>query len=233
MSFDGIAEAQPLWRRLIVDPATGVAFALPALAAVAVSVKAIFSAKGESRIDWLIVTGFLLVAVVTMLFVMRGARFAAAFSVPAAAYLIADRPEFLHHEVRGAWHRGPRRKLAALRGRAAVCGRRVDFAPCTDEAASPLADVGCFRAADYNELATLPPRKVMAPIRISSHILRYTPHSIVSAGFHRNTEGTHRCPRLFRRGRSSGTRHRREATDRHRRRLRQRQRRETYRTTNG
>lgn len=190
MSFGGIAEAQPLWRRLMEDPATGVAFALPALAAVAVSVKAVLSARGEKRVDWLIVTAFLFVAVVTMLFVMRGARFAAAFSVPAAAYLIG--------RARSYYIAKPALGTPALIGSWLLFAGVLQFAvvgwlfPRTTSAMpSPLTDVACFRAADYAELATFPPRKVMAPIRIGSHILRYTKHSIVSAGFHRNTDGTH------------------------------------------
>ena len=40
--------------------------------------------------------------------------------------------------------------------------------------------------AAYSDLAMLPAGVVVAPASIASHILRYTPHSVVSAGFHRN-----------------------------------------------
>jgi hypothetical protein len=56
-------------------------------------------------------------------------------------------------------------------------------------ALTPFGDIACFIATDYDELATVAPSKVMAPVRIGSHILRYTLHSVVAAGFHRNNAG--------------------------------------------
>jgi hypothetical protein len=159
------------------------------LAALAIAIQRIFIMHGERRVDWLIAGSFLIAAVLVMLVQIRGARFAGAFAIPAAAALITA--------VRSAYIAEPKvGRLAALVGSWLLFAGVLQFAvvgwllPGPATALSPFADVGCFRAADYNELATLPPRNVVAPVRIGSHILRYTGHSVVSAGFHRNNAGT-------------------------------------------
>lgn len=187
--FAGIAEVQPLWRRLIDDPATGIAFGLPALAAVAIAVQRCLTLRGKARADWLIAGGFLLAAVLVMLVQIRGARFAGAFAIPGAAALITA--------VRTAYVARPTAaRMAGLLGSWLLFAGVLQFAvvgwlvPRSTAATSPFADVACFRAADYAQLAALPPANVMAPVRIGSHILRYTGHSVVSASFHRNNAGT-------------------------------------------
>jgi hypothetical protein len=188
--FAGIAEVQPLWQRLFEDPATGIAFSLAALAAMAIMIGRIRGTHGESRIDWLIAFGFLIASVLLMVVQIRGARFAGAFAIPAGAWLIAEARRFYVDK-------GGLRGAASLIGCWLLFAGVLQFAVVTLIAprpalatASQFANVACFKASDYDGLATFPARHVMAPIRIGSHILRYTEHSVVSAGFHRNNAGT-------------------------------------------
>ena len=188
--MSGEVEAQPLWQRLGDDPATGIAFSLAALAAVIIMIARARAERGDARADWLIAFGFLAASILMMVTQIRGALFAAAFAIPAGAWLIAEARRFYvdHGTARGA---------LGLVGSWLLFAGVLQFAVAavivprpTGTVSSPFADVSCFRAADYTELAALPPRNAMAPIRIGSHVLRYTPHSVVSAGYHRNSAGT-------------------------------------------
>jgi hypothetical protein len=189
-TFAVIAEVQSLGQRILADPATGFAFAFPALVALVLVVILVVRNRSERRTDWLIAGAFLLVAVVLMMFQIRGARFAAAFAVPAGAWLITEaRRDYVA--------KGSVLRIAGLVGSWLLFASVLQFAVvrviapgAAIGAPAAFADVACFNAADYHQLATLPPGTVMAPPRNGSHILRYTPHAIVSAGFHRNKTGT-------------------------------------------
>jgi hypothetical protein len=41
----------------------------------------------------------------------------------------------------------------------------------------------------FADLAGLPPERLMAPIDLGSHLLLFTPHSVVGAPYHRNQQG--------------------------------------------
>ncbi|HHY49240.1 MAG TPA: ATP-binding cassette domain-containing protein, partial [Alphaproteobacteria bacterium] len=41
----------------------------------------------------------------------------------------------------------------------------------------------------FADLAAMPPERIMAPIDLGSHLLAFTPHSVVAAPYHRNQQG--------------------------------------------
>lgn len=193
--FDTIAEAQPLWIRAFTDPPTAVAFALTTLLALPVTAWHAWRGRGESRVDWLILLGFLAGGALVMVMQLRGARLAAPFALPAAAYVILlARRLYLANpgaaraaSLLGSW------VLFAGVAHYAIVGATIGwFGPRPAQASGlPSAEPWqeCFLESNYVTLASLPPGVVMAPSWNGAHLLRYTPHSVVSAGFHRNLDG--------------------------------------------
>jgi len=190
--FGDIAEAQPLWERLALTPAVAISFTFSILLAVPLTAWRAVSVEGEQRVNWLIVLGLLVAASLVMIFQFRGARLAASLALPAAAWVIA-----------GARQRYLARATAATT--AALIGSWLLFCTLPQyfvlAAGSMLigqarAAVGeaqlssqtCLLESSFAKLAAVPAGRVAAPIGLSSHILRYTPHSVLSAGFHRNAQ---------------------------------------------
>jgi hypothetical protein len=190
--FSDIAEAQPLWQRLALTPAVAISFTFSILLAVPLTAWRACSIKGEQRANWLIVLGFLVAASLVMIFQFRGARLAASLALPAAAWVITT--------ARQRYLAGTTAKTtAALIGSwllfctlpqyflLAAGGTLVGQAHAA--AGEPqVASQTCLLESSFAKLAALPVGRVAAPIGLSSHILRYTPHSVLSAGFHRNAQ---------------------------------------------
>lgn len=193
--FDTISEAQPLWIRLITDPTTAIAFALSSLLAFPVTVWRALAENGERRIDWLIVAALLGGALIVLLMQMRGARLAVPFALPAAAYIIwRARTSYLAKQ--GATRASV--LIAAWLAFAGVAHYGISglFFGWLDTRLRAEIDASsirpwqeCFMEQRYGELAALPPGVVMAPSWNGAHIMRFTPHDVVSAGFHRNVDG--------------------------------------------
>ena len=55
----------------------------------------------------------------------------------------------------------------------------------------------CLMPAAFADLAGLPPESIMTPIDLGSHMLLYTPHSVVAAPYHRNEQGVRDAFRFF------------------------------------
>jgi hypothetical protein len=190
--FPAILEAQPLWVRAMDAPALAIGIAAVPLLALCLLVYASLTSRGEERTRWLTLLAFLLLAVVVMLLQNRGARLAAIFAIPVGAWVIGR--AFLAFRQR----QGLASAFAVI-GACLLFASVVQFrtasalatlAPAPAMATATPSSVDCFAPATYTALAALPPRRIMAPIRIGPHILNYTPHSVVSAGFHRNNDGT-------------------------------------------
>lgn len=193
--FTTIAEAQPIWVRVPADPATAVGFALATLLAVPVTAWRAWRSHGDVRIDWLIVLGFLAAGALVMVLQMRGARLAAVFALPAAAWVIS--------RVRQYYLAAPgARRAAALLGSwllfagvahyviVGFASELLGSRPAQAAGASTAAPwQQCFTETQYRGLAALPPGIVMSPAWNGAHVLHYTPHAVVSAGFHRNVDG--------------------------------------------
>ena len=198
-TFAVIAEVQSLGQRILADPATGFAFAFPALVALVLVVILVVRNRDERRTDWLIAGVFLLVAVVLMMIQIRGARFAAAFAIPAGAWLITEaRREYV---AKGslASDRRPRRQLAALCERPAVRGRPGDRPRLRDSCPCGFRRRRLLqRGRTTTSWRPCPPGIVMAPPRNGSHILRYTAALDRVCRLPPQQGGDNRRPRLLR-----------------------------------
>lgn len=200
-----ISEAQPTWRRLVADPAAVIGIALGPVLGLCACLWLALRERGARRTGWLVLLGFLAVAVAVMALQIRGARLAAALAVlPAAAVIDMARARYLTRPgatgaalLIGAWlsfagliHYAALDALERVLRRAPA---PMEAAAPGNAAAEPMAATGastaCFLPQSYDRLAGLPPGRVMAALPIGAHVLRYSPHGVVSAGYHRNQAG--------------------------------------------
>ena len=195
--MDAMAETRPLWVVLRDQPGLAVAMVLPPLAAMLVMVARLRATSGAEQLAWIVLLSFLALALLMTIVQFRSARFTAALAVPAGVWLVA---ETRRRYLAGT---GPARAAGLVAAWLAFAGIAqfpavnllATLAPAPALAAPPrpglfVAREKCFTAGNFAELAALPPGIVLAPPTLGPHILHYTPHSVVSAAFHRNTEGT-------------------------------------------
>ncbi len=191
--LDRISEAEPWLISTIAGPVYGAAVAVPC--AVGLAVVAWHLVRHPQRhAAWLVYGVFLAIAVLVMLLQIRGARIALPLAMPACAVLVG-----------AAWHRmvtsrGVMPILAFLGASLASAGLAVaivtimllaafpDYAEATDDKFLG-ARQACLLPAAFADLAGLPPERIMTPVDLGSHMLLYTPHSVVAAPYHRNQQG--------------------------------------------
>jgi hypothetical protein len=56
-------------------------------------------------------------------------------------------------------------------------------------AQAKVSRASCLVPSAFADLAALPPEAIMTPIDLGSHMLLQTPHSVVSAPYHRDAQG--------------------------------------------
>lgn len=211
-----IVEAKPLWESVVSLTGYSIGVAFPPLFGLVLTLIFAVRATAEQRGRWLVLALFLAMAVVVMIVQIRGARLAAALAVPAAACLIgAARKRYLATQAlipivglvlswvgfAGLVQAGaisliaPRPDDVSF---APVLGQIAELAPgSVDDDAPPPTRLTCFLPQAFTDLAGLPPERLMTPIDLGAHVLLYTPHSVVSAPYHRNQQGVRDTFRFF------------------------------------
>lgn len=189
-----IREAVPLWESIADNPVYSIAAALPPLLALAATAWRASMGGRDGRGAWLVYGLFLALAVVVMLVQIRGYRMAAELATPAGAWLIA----------------AARRRYLALRKPLPIAGLLASWIGFTGIAVGVIVSLGllavpgyaqrqaergtderrkCLMASAFDDLAALPPARVMSLVDLGSHVLAYTPHAVVAAPYHRNQQG--------------------------------------------
>jgi hypothetical protein len=187
-----IAEAKPVWDSFAAAPAITVGVVVPPLLGLVVIGVRIWRGEACNRGEWLVLGLFLAMAVAVMVAEIRGARLAGALALPAAGWLIAA--------ARRHYLNGPK-----VRGAVALLGSWLGFAgliialpvmlaaaPFGSRAAAMASGPdgeACLMPSAFADLAKLPPARVMTPIDLGSHVLLFTPHSVVGAPYHRDQAG--------------------------------------------
>jgi len=198
--LDQITEARPVWDSFAATPAFTLAVVIPpVLGLVAIAVR-LRRGPAERRGEWLVLGLFLAIAIAVMGMQIRGARLAAPLAFPAAGWLIAvARERYLRTRrplaiagLVGSWlgFAGIAIGLAAA-AIMAPFGAGVAKAGVVDETAA------CRMPSAFTALAALPPARVMAPIDLGSHLLAFTPHSVVAAPYQRDEDGVRDAFRFF------------------------------------
>lgn len=203
--FPVVKEAQDVLVRFADDPALTIAFVGAPLAAVVIGVVAACKARGDQRVDWLVLLGYAAAGLIVTAMQIRGARFAGALAVPAGAWLIVSmRERFFagRNTARlagllaswllfaGVLHFGVGSAIAGALGNVEynTALRRASYVEF-DKGHGDSPRALCFNARNYGALAALPKGRIMTPIDTGALILRYTPHSVTGAGYHRNHDG--------------------------------------------
>jgi hypothetical protein len=210
--FPFIKEAQNLLVRFADDPALTFSYAATSFFGLGIVIWRCLKTKGDERTDWLVLLGYLAAGVIVMCIQIRGARFAALLAVPAGAWLIVQvRGRYLTTAnlrraagLVGAWilfasvaQFAVGSSAAAVLGSAEYRGApvRVVSDPAAAPGSSPRAI--CFNRRVFDKLAALPPSRLMTSMDMAPPILYYTPHSVTSAGYHRNQQGSMDVIRFF------------------------------------
>lgn len=199
--IDRISEAEPWAKSLAGEPVYAMAVLVPVVTALAVTLWSVVR-HSDRRPQWLVYGLILAVASVLMLLQIRAARFAVPLAIPACAMLVG-----------AAWDRmvgskgfGP---ILAFLGSCIVSAGIVvavlatmalmafpAYEAATADTYRPQRNA-CLMPSAFADLAGLPPERVMTPIDLGSHMLAWTPHSVVAAPYHRNQQGVLDAFRFF------------------------------------
>lgn len=200
--FPSILEAQPLWTRFLGAPSVAIGLCATPLIALVMATWICQRTSGETRKHWLVLLAFLAMAVVSMILQVRGARLAAVLAVPVGAWAITRaRQAYLQRRsfastamLVGSWLLFASMAQWAFSSYGmAVFEQTFAPTPASAVSTSPTSiqsESQCYLGNNYTELAALQGARSISPLRLAPYILHYTPHSVVSAGFHRNNLGT-------------------------------------------
>ena len=184
-----ISESQTWLRAFREDPVYPLAVTVPILLALGLAAWRAVRSPAE-RPTWLIYGLFLVVGLAVMVVQIRGGRIATPLAVPGGAALVA-----------AAWgafatHKRVIPALGVFVSALGSAGIVVAAAVALIVPSPPTADTtpagpggNCLLPSAFADLAGLPPERVMAPIDLGSHLLLFTPHSVVGAPYHRNQQG--------------------------------------------
>jgi len=192
--IDTITEARPIWESLVTLPAFTLPALLPPIAGLIVVAYHILKVRDARTPEWAMLGLFLALAVVVMVLQVRGARTAGLIAVPAGAWLIVTaRRRYIERGRVGAAVALVASWLlfagVALSAAIAYVGLLIPSAGAVIAAQSNTDRNACLLPSAFEDLAGLPPERMMTPIDLGSHILLFTPHSVVAAPYHRNEQG--------------------------------------------
>ena len=182
--FDHVSEMQPLWTVAWTSPPMGAAVA--AFPAVALVFMALIARDPAARRDFgfLVAAAALIVSVVVLFAMVRAFSYAIWLAIPMVAAGVVRLFASLRLGTMAA------RALIALLLAPAVTAA-VALAAVQAITARPVAAensrvaAGCLLSASYAGLAALPPGLVATDIDYGPFVLALTPHSVMSAPYHR------------------------------------------------
>jgi len=198
--LDRITEAKPVWQSFAAVPAFTLGVTLPPLLAILATAIRFWRGPEAGRAAWAIYAVFLVIAVAAFIPQVRGARLAAAMAVPAGAFAIVAmrtlwldirRPIFLAGLVL-SW-------LGFASIPILMLTNLVIAQPDKAEAAARdrVNQAACRLEPMFKSLEAGPPLRIMTPVDLGSHMILYTPNSVVGAPYHRNADGVRDTFRFF------------------------------------
>ncbi|MEO5805589.1 hypothetical protein [Devosia sp.] len=189
--IDAIAEAKPWWNSLWDLPAYTIAVGVPG--ALGLILIGLHLRQHKDRGEWLVLLMFLASATLIMVLQIRGSRLVTLPAIPAAAWLIVSaRARYLNSQkLRDAI--GLLASWLAFSGIVIVIGVTLIIARIPSHAQQIAETRGdrfaCLMPDAFADLKGMAPEQLMTPIDLGSHMLLETPHSVVSAPYHRDAEG--------------------------------------------
>jgi hypothetical protein len=201
--LDQIAEARPILDSFRVSPAVTLSVAVPPVLGMAAMVLRLTTGPRQGRAEWLILALFLAIALLVMAAQIRGGRLAAPLAIPAAGWLVATarqrylaRPRLLQIAgLVGSWLGFAGVLIGLVAGHVLPPTLRT---PAAEQVTAAAVDpTSCRMPQAFAGLAALPPARVMTPIDLGSHLLAFTPDSVVAAPYHRDQDGVRDAFRFF------------------------------------
>ncbi|MEM5471162.1 hypothetical protein WNZ14_05435 [Hoeflea sp. AS60] len=194
MWLNSVSEAQPVWAQVSQEPWTAAGFYLVPVLAMVLCARRIY--QGRNAHAYGVLLALLAVSWAIALVQVRGAVFSNLLSAIPMAALVADMRSRANADQQDL------RKGLAFAGSALVA---VPFVWALSGALLSMAinkvsgeEVGslpmqeeniCTDAAAMEALAREPAGVVAGPSNLGSHILRFTPHRVLAAPYHRNQGG--------------------------------------------
>ena len=194
MWLDSVIEAQPVWSQVAAEPWTAGGFYLVPVLAMVLCMWRIHQRRNVHAYGVLL--ALLAVSWAIALVQVRGAVFGNLLSAIPMAALVADMRTRANADPQNL------RKGLAFAGSAviavpfvwALCGALLSMAAnkvAGEEVAGlfPEDEIVCTDAEAMQALAREPAGVVAGPSNLGAHILRFTPHRVLSAPYHRNQGG--------------------------------------------
>lgn len=189
--LDRITEVEPLLTALAKLDPLAFGLAVPLCLAV-IGLALALKYDRPHRLQWAIAALFFASTLVVALLQIRGGRLAMPLAIlPLAWLIVAARRHYLSRGslisaagLIGAWL-GAAGLITALPLAGFQTWREAGAGLTVAAGSSPV----CLIPANFEDLAGLPPERVMAPIDMGSHILLNTDHAVAGAPYHRNQRG--------------------------------------------
>ncbi len=181
--LSNVHEAWSFFRLSGQEPETAAIFMLPLGLGLVAAMAAVCCETGRLRLQWTIVAATILVGLLMSLWLVR---------VLSSVGPIAPLGGLWAVMRFNAWLMQAGRRRAALWSFVLLLPFvSVPWALALggDETKSAKASENCHATAAFEPFQALPPGLILAPIDAGSHLLAFTPHSVLAAPYHRNNHG--------------------------------------------
>lgn len=191
--LNGVVEAKPVLEVFRSQPDFVVGASVPALLALTAASHAAWRSQGQKWIAWMVVV-LVLATVIAVAFVqIRSIRLTLALIAPACAYwVVLARQHYLRRVTAssvlglvGSWI-----GFAGTLWAAAIYSLigTIAAAPASGSSEALPRRAECLMPSAFEQLASLPPARIMTPSDVGPYVLRHTRHEVVSAPYHRNNQ---------------------------------------------
>jgi hypothetical protein len=182
--LDNVLEGFSLRRFLAHDPGTAWMMIGPIGLGTLAAVVALLRAKDEARLRWFVVAAMCLAAAALSVWMIRVISFATLVASFGGAWVIVTLREKL---AVTRWHATAILSLCLVLPFSTVGWALVT--PGKSDQRDWKEGTGCLNTAAFAPLAKLPPGLIAGPVDAGSHLLAFTPHSVLAAPYHRDNDG--------------------------------------------
>lgn len=192
--YKNVSEGLPLWEQVPAWALMTIGFPIAGLVGGTLAWR---EATGEDRTRWSMMLALAGLSFALSIFIIRTGATANALALPGGAWLLHN----LLTRAR-AVPSIPKRTLATAGALLAAtpglaASALFGLAGETEQATTTATVQTCNQAHEIADLAALPKSTLFAPVDVSPHLLAWTGHSAIGAGYHRNSASMHRVLATF------------------------------------
>jgi hypothetical protein len=164
------------------EPETAAIFMAPLLLGLAGAIAAVVWETGSTRLQWIFVAVTGIAGFVMSLWLIRVLGSAGPIAPLGGIWAVQRLNKWLKPN-------GQRMTLVSFALLLPFASIPWALAVSSDEQKPKRASANCLSSDAFTSLALLPPGLILAPINAGSHLLAFTPHSVLAAPYHRNNHG--------------------------------------------